>query len=102
LSTERLGLATRFAKKQGLMAAEVDGETALLSVDEGAYFAIDSVGSRVWELIDGERSLAEICELLVTEYDVSLEECQGDVLGFAEYLEKAGLVNCQDSRTGGS
>jgi hypothetical protein len=45
----------------------------------------------VWELIDGRRSAALIAALLCEEFEVELEQAEGDVLDFLNLLVEKGL-----------
>ncbi len=53
---------------------------------------LNPVGSRVWELIDGRRSVEEIVEAIAREFDVSREAATRDVTGFVRELLDKGLV----------
>lgn len=87
-----LDLHSRPSRVSDLAAADLDGETALLSVAQSAYFGMDPIASRVWSLLDGQRSVGEICALLVSEYDVEPARCQEDVLAYLTDLRREGLL----------
>ena len=48
----------------------IEGEAMILSLDNKVFRGLNSVGSRVWELIDGRRSVDEIVSQIVGEFDV--------------------------------
>ena len=64
----------------------------MFSPDQGAYFGLDEIGSRVWELLEEPRSIDELCATLRGEYDVDPETCRGDVTALVERLREAKLV----------
>jgi len=67
----------------------IEGEAMILSLDNKVFRGLNSVGSRVWELIDGRRSLDEIVSQIVGEFEVTPEVASRDVGTFvAELLEK--------------
>jgi len=74
------------------VAAEVDGEVVMMSVERGNYYGLDEVGSRIWALIDSPKRVAEVCDILVSEFDVERATCEGDVVRFLEELADQGLV----------
>ena len=39
------------SRNPNLVAANVDGDLVMMSVEQGEYFGITGVGSRVWELL---------------------------------------------------
>jgi hypothetical protein len=74
------------------MTAVVDGETVMFSADQGSYFGLDEVGTRVWELLEEPRSIDDVCATLLEEYDVEADTCRRDVAAVVEQLRDAQLV----------
>ena len=74
------------------LTALVDGETVMFSPEQGAYFGLDEIGSRVWELLEEPRSIDEVCATLHGEYEVDPETCRADVTALVEELREAKLV----------
>ena len=70
----------------------VDDETVLLNLESGLYFGVDDVGQRIWQLVGENRSLRDVVEAIVGEYDVSEDQAENDVLAFAETLVDRGLL----------
>jgi hypothetical protein len=67
----------------------IEGEAVILSLDTKVFRGLNAVGSRVWELIDGRRSVEEIVTQIVVEFEVAPDEAARDVGTFiAELLEK--------------
>ena len=67
----------------------IEGEAVILSLDSKVFRGLNAVGSRVWELIDGRRSVDEIVTRIVAEFEVTPEVAARDVGAFvAELLEK--------------
>jgi Coenzyme PQQ synthesis protein D (PqqD) len=52
--------------------------TVLLDHRAGAYFGLDEVGTRVWELLGGGASLGSAVDVLAEEYDAPREVLQRD------------------------
>jgi hypothetical protein len=75
-----------------VMTRQVGVETVLLDSASGAYFALNDVGTRVWDLRGQGMSLAEVCYTLVAEYEVGIAEAQDDVLSLVANLEQRGLL----------
>jgi hypothetical protein len=76
-----------------VMARQVGEETVILDLVSGSYFGLDTMGTRIWQLIGEGRSLGEVCELLLAEYDAPREQVEKDVLRLLDELSAAGLVN---------
>jgi archaellum component FlaC len=70
----------------------IEGEAVILSMETKVLRGLNPVGSRVWELIDGRRSVEEITHVIVEEFEVSLQEATRDVREFVQTLLDKGLV----------
>ena len=70
----------------------IDGEAVILSMETKVLRGLNPVGSRVWELIDGQRSVEEIAHVIVEEFDAAPREAAQDVRGFVQELLDKGLV----------
>jgi len=64
----------------------IDGEAVLLLAETNEIQVLNPVGSRIFELADGQRSLAEIASLLTDEYNVDLNQALDDVRAFVQQL----------------
>jgi Coenzyme PQQ synthesis protein D (PqqD) len=71
----------------------VDGELVMLDPRQSRYFALDSIGLRIWDLLEQPQQVDALCRTLVEEFDVSVEACHADVLAFLEQLSDAQLVS---------
>jgi len=85
-------LADKLSIPPEVMTRTVGEETVILDLATGTYFGLDPVGARIWELVGEGKSLGEVCEQMLEEYEVSREELEGDVLRLAEELAGRGLV----------
>jgi hypothetical protein len=67
----------------------VAGEAVILSLDTKVLRGLNAVGSRVWDLIDGSRTLDDIIDVIAAEFDVARPQAAADVDAFvAELLDK--------------
>ncbi len=64
----------------------LDGEAVIILSESNLVNVYNPVGSRVWELCDGTRTVDEVVDLIVSEYDVDRERAQADVVAFIEQL----------------
>lgn len=74
------------------LTATVDGEIVMLAADQGAYFGLGAVGSRIWEMLAEPRTLQELSGALQDEYAVDPATCREEVARFVEDLHEAQLV----------
>jgi len=83
---DSIALKTIIKRNPELVSTDVDGEKVMMSIENGEYFGLDSVGSRVWELIENPIRVEELVNLLIDEFDVSKEQCEDDTLEFLNEL----------------
>lgn len=76
-----------------LLTTLVDGELIGMSVERGACYGLNGVGTRIWELLAEPRSIANLCEQLTSEYQVDADQCMREVLDLVEEMRAEGLVN---------
>lgn len=82
----------KIAISPDVVARQVGDETVILHLGSGTYFGLDSAGARMWQLMGEGKSLTEICDVMLDEYDVSREQLERDVTGFVEDLLAQGLI----------
>ena len=85
-------LEGRVRRQDGILAQEAHGQTVLLRLEDGGYYALDEVGAMIWELCDGGRAVGEIVALLCEEFDAPEAVVQADVLEFIDDLRRERLL----------
>jgi hypothetical protein len=87
-----LTLDVVIAQGEGQVSTVVDDKAVLMSVDNGKYYNMDDIGTRIWTMIESPISVRAVCDKLVTEYEVERAVCEADVLELLEGLLKNDLV----------
>jgi hypothetical protein len=70
----------------------VADEAILIHLQTGVYYSLNDVGTRFWDLLDGQRSIGDCAVTIATEYDAPAEVILRDLLELAEELNKEGLA----------
>jgi len=78
------------------VSSDLAGEVIILNLNSATYYGLDAVGASVWKLVQKPRTVRDICDAIVEEYEVDAERCESDVLPFLEALTEAGLVETRD------
>lgn len=76
----------------------IDKEAVLILSDNSEVNVLNLVGSRIFELADGTRTIGEIAETIFSEYDVSAEQAQEDVTTFIQQMEKRQVFVLNEKR----
>jgi len=92
MSSPEVALDERLQRQEGVLAQEAQGQTVLLRLDDGGYYALDEVGASIWELCDGQRAVGDIVAALCAEFDAPEETVTADVLEFVGELRRERLL----------
>ena len=87
-----MDLQTKLKRSEQIMFTELDDEIAMMDIESGRYFGVDTAGTRIWQLLEVEKSLQELCSILQDEFTVSAEDCERDVRIFVDELLEHKLV----------
>lgn len=80
----------------------LDTEALVVDVKGGLLYPLNSVGARIWDLCDGERSVDEIVGLLTAEFEAPEPTIRADAIEFIERLAGADLIAIDRRRRGES
>lgn len=79
-------------RKEQVIAQKASSDFLLFDMNDGNYYSLNEVGCRIWELCDGNHSVAQVIETLAAEYDAPAESLAKDVLDLIEELRSGKLV----------
>jgi len=72
---------------------QVVGEAAIIvDINTGSTYSLNDTGTMFWQLINGQRTIAECAQLIAQEYDVEASLVEADLLELALEFQKEGLV----------
>jgi hypothetical protein len=71
---------------------DLTDEVVILDLSSGIYFGLQGVGSAVWRQIQTPKTVQQVVDAILLEYEVSREECEAKVIGFLEELAAHGLI----------
>jgi hypothetical protein len=74
-------------------------ESAILNLKNSVYYGMNPVGSRVWALLQQPRSVSELRDTLLDEYEVAADQCEHELLELLEKMRIEGLVEVRDAAT---
>lgn len=87
----------RLEKNPSIVFRQIADETILVPIyhkteDLSSVFTVNEVGSLIWELIDGEITIAGIRDRIVEEFEIGMQEAEDDLAEFLKQLEEADLL----------
>ena len=72
----------------------------ILDIPSGQYFALSSIGTEIWSMLEKPCTLASLCERLLEEYDVEPGRCEAEVSALLDQLVGYGLVAFEERAAG--
>jgi hypothetical protein len=84
-----------FAHADDVLMSDSGDMKVLMSMETGQFVELNGTGRAIWELTDGNRSLAQIAAALQDSYDVEPDECASEVQAFFAGLLTENLVTLQ-------
>lgn len=81
------------------VAANLAEEVVILNLKDGVYYGLNPVGARIWNLLQTPRTVNEVQDILVQEYEVEPQRCRTDMLELLERLAAKGLIKIEDGKT---
>jgi hypothetical protein len=88
-----MDLNTVLTKSPDAAYRTYDGQATIVLPTRAQVSVLNEIGSAVWDRIDGRRTLAEILEGLLEEYDITRERALGDLEAFVSDLRAQGMVS---------
>jgi hypothetical protein len=74
------------------VSCDLAGEAAILHLKSICYYGLNPVGAKIWNLLQVPRSVKEIRQLVLSEYDVQAQSCELDLIRLLNELEQEGLI----------
>ena len=84
-------LNTIYEHDPNIVSRSIAGEMILVPIrknvgDMESIYTLNETAARVWEMIDGQRSTAEIHKQMVSEFDIDPLQAEQDLLELLENL----------------
>src|SRR6476469_1972466 len=80
-----------------VIAAEVDQDLVMVSIENGFYYGTSNVGREIWEAIEQPKKVSELINELTANYNVERNVCEEQTLSFLEQLFAENLVKVKNA-----
>jgi len=74
------------------LSCDLGDGTAILNPKTGSTQTLNSMGSRIWDLLKKPIKVENLVEILVNEYEVSRKVCEQDTLTIVSELYRSGIL----------
>lgn len=79
-------------RTDGIAWQELDGELVVLDLESSTYLAANRAGTLLAGLLREERTMDELRDALVAEYDLPEDVADSDAHGYVDELRALGLL----------
>ena len=80
------------------VSADLSGEAAILNLKTSTYFGLNTVGASIWKLVQEPKTVSQIRDVIIREYDVEPDRCEHDILELLQDLSKHGLIEIVEEK----
>jgi hypothetical protein len=72
-------------------------ESAILNLKNSMYYGMNPVGTRIWTLLKEPRSVEQLRDTLLNEYQVDAALCERDLLDLLGKMKSEGLIEVRSA-----
>lgn len=94
----KIDLNAIYEPSDDVVAREIEGELIIVPLVSGIgdmedeLFTLNETGRSIWSKLDGKKTLSDVVNELVAEYDAPIEEIQNDVMGLSQELLQRRII----------
>jgi hypothetical protein len=77
---------------KGQVSCDLRDEAVILHVDDGVYYGLNSVGARVWKMVQEPTTAGKIRDDLLAEYEVERSRCERELITLLQEMSDRGLI----------
>lgn len=78
------------------VSTNLEDEAVILHLKDGVYYGLNPVGARIWNLLQESRTVEEIRDIILEEYEVDQERCEQDLENLLQELLDKGLIELKN------
>lgn len=82
----------KYSRNSRTISGRLHDEMVMMDLDQGKYFSLNPVATRIWDLLERELTVEELCVLLREEYEVESRRCFDEVSELLGEMERLGLI----------
>jgi hypothetical protein len=79
-----------------VLAAEVDRDLAMVSLENGLYYGVSDVAREIWEAIEHPKRISVLVDDLTATYNIDRPKCEQETLLFLNELLTERLLQVKD------
>lgn len=80
------------------VSAELANEEVILNLKNNVYYGLNEVGAEIWKYIKQSKSVSEIIDHILDQYEVERQQCEQDILAILNDLWEAELIEVTNEK----
>ena len=92
MSEHQITDQTVICRSDALLSNNLGDDVVMMDIEQGAYYGLEGVASRIWEFAETPVSVGLLCDRLTTEYEISPQQCRQEVTAFLGDLVDRNIV----------
>jgi hypothetical protein len=82
----------KYIRKKDAISGRLHDEMVMMDIEQGKYFSLNPVSTRIWDMLEQPKAVKEISDLLLDEFEVAESQCLSEVDELLKKLLKFKLV----------
>lgn len=91
-----LSLSSLIVAAQHQVSSDLAGEAVILDMPSGTYYGLNAVGASIWQLVQVPKTVTQIRDAVLDEYEIDADTCEGDLFTLLGDLHEKGLIEVTD------
>lgn len=88
--------STKVTVNKDYVYCNVEDEMVLLGMEDGIYYGLNQVGAFIWEQIIEPKTIDQIRDAILDEYEVEKSECERDLIDLLNLLAEKGMIHIEE------
>lgn len=84
---------TLVKRKDTVLSTKLEDEYVMMNIESGEYFSLKNVAAKIWDLIEDEKSVADVKVDLMKAYDIDAQTCDAEVAAFLNDIVSADIAD---------
>lgn len=84
--------STKYIRNSKTISGRLHDELVMMDLDQGKYFSLNPVATRIWDLLEKPATADELCGLLLADYEVNEAQCRAEVEEHLTEMLQLGLT----------
>ena len=84
-------------KSEKISYRTISDEVVIMTPTNSTLHSLNAIGAKIFNYIDGKKTVDDLCALVLAEYDSSLEEVVRDMEAFLNELIEKKIITLTDT-----